>query len=116
MISDTRIFNGNNGIVVGVNANVEVTHSIVSGMTAAAVQVSAASGIVDVESTVLAHSGTGIQNVGIARISNSEIAFNTTGISGNALSYSNNRFKSNGTDGTIIPIGATTNPTGPALT
>jgi parallel beta helix pectate lyase-like protein len=112
MISNTRIYNGNNGIVAGTNSEIEVSHSVVSGMTSAGVQVTNAASIVDLDSVTIAHSGTGIQNSGTVRISNSDIAFNTTGVTGGAISYSNNRFKSNGTDGTVTAIGSTTNPTG----
>jgi hypothetical protein len=112
MISNTRVYGGNFGIVVGVNAEVEISHSVVSGMTSAGVQVTQASGIVDIDSSVIAHNGTGVQSSGVARISNNEIAFNTTGVTTGVLSYSNNRFKSNGTDGSVTAIGSTTNPTG----
>jgi hypothetical protein len=112
VISNTRILNGNNGINVGFDADVEVSHVIVSQMATNGVQVST-SGNVNIDSTEIVHSGTGILNQGIARISNDDIAFNTTATNGVVGSYSNNRFKSNGTDGTAItPIGSTANPTG----
>ena len=112
MISDVRILNGNIGISAGVNADVEVSHSVISGMTTAGVQVTNNASIIDLDSVTIAHSGIGIQNSGTVRISNSDIAFNTTGITGGAISYSNNRFKSNGTDGTVTQIGSATSPTG----
>jgi hypothetical protein len=47
------------------------------------------------------------------RLSNNDISFNTTGISGATQSHTNNRIQGNGSAGTApTPIGGTTNPTG----
>ena len=46
------------------------------------------------------------------RLSNSNVSFNATGVSGTVSSYSNNRFAENGGAGTTTPIGAATSATG----
>jgi hypothetical protein len=50
---------------------------------------------------------------GVIRLSNSNVAYNTTGVSGTVNSFSNNRFVSNGAGGAISAIApAGTNPSG----
>jgi hypothetical protein len=50
---------------------------------------------------------------GVIRLSNSNVAYNTTGVSGTVNSFSNNRFVSNGAGGVISAIApAGTNPSG----
>src|SRR5712692_1183846 len=46
------------------------------------------------------------------RLSNSDVAFNGTGVNGTVNSFTNNRFSANGAGGTISAIGSTSNPTG----
>jgi hypothetical protein len=48
----------------------------------------------------------------VLRLSNSNVSFNATGVSGTVSSYSNNRFAENGGAGTTTPIGAATSATG----
>ena len=58
----------------------------------------------------------GVQNGGgttTIRLSNNDISFNGTAISGATQSFTNNRIAGNGAAGTApTPIGATSNPTG----
>ena len=56
--------------------------------------------------------GTGFQATGPLRMSNSDIAFNTTGFTGTVNAFTNNRFSNNGALGTITPVGSTSDPTG----
>jgi hypothetical protein len=111
MISNTRVVNSNTGIIAGAEANVVLSHSIVSNNITAGLVVGT-SGVIIVDSTTIAHSGNGIQNAGTVEISNSDVTYNTTAVSGSVSSFSNNRFTKNTTLGTIIPIGTTSNPTG----
>ena len=46
------------------------------------------------------------------RLSNSNVSFNGTGVSGTVQSYTNNRFIGNGPGGTLTPIGVHTSATG----
>jgi hypothetical protein len=111
VISNTRVINARIGISVGVDANVVLSHSVVSNNLTAGLQV-ASSGVLIVDSTTISHNGDGIQNSGTVRLSNSDLILNTVAISGSVNSFTNNRFSNNGTLGTIIPIGTTSNPTG----
>jgi hypothetical protein len=68
---------------------------------------------VDVNGSVIDHNTTGVFNSSsTVRMSNSDVTFNGTGVSGTVSSFSNNRFQSNGAGGTISPIGSSSNPTG----
>ena len=111
MISNTRVINSNIGITAGPDANVVISHSIVSGNSVAGLVVQSG-GTMIVDSTVIAHNGNGIQNAGTVELSNSDVTYNTTAVSGSVNSFSNNRFTKNTTLGTIIPIGTTSNPSG----
>ena len=67
----------------------------------------------NVDNSVINDNGTGIVSGGIVRLSNTDVSFNATGISGTVSSYGNNRFSGNGSDGTTpTPIGSTSNPSG----
>jgi parallel beta helix pectate lyase-like protein len=111
IISNTRILNSNIGVNVGLDANVVLSHSIVSNNATAGLQVGT-SGVLIVDSTTISHNGNGIQNSGTVRLSNSDLTLNTAAISGSVLSFTNNRFSNNGSVGTIVPIGTAANPTG----
>jgi hypothetical protein len=112
MISNTRVFNSAKGIVAGSDANIVISHSVISNNVVAGLVVSASSGLMVVDSTVIAHNGIGFQNSGTLRLSNSDAVLNSTGSTGTINSFTNNRFTSNGAFGPIVPIGSTSNPTG----
>jgi hypothetical protein len=111
MISNTRVINSQVGINAGANANIVLSHSIVSNNLGTGLM-AGPSGVIIVDSTTIAHNGVGIQNSGTVEISNSDITLNTTAVSGSVSSFSNNRFTKNTTLGTIVPVGTTSNPTG----
>jgi hypothetical protein len=68
---------------------------------------------VDVNNSVINHNTTGILNISsTVRLSNSDVTFNGTGVSGTVSSFTNNRFQSNGAGGTITPIGSATSASG----
>jgi hypothetical protein len=56
--------------------------------------------------------GAGIYTTASVRLSNSDIVFNSTGVSGTVNSFVNNRFSNNTNDGAVTAIGATSNPSG----
>jgi parallel beta helix pectate lyase-like protein len=111
MITNTRIYNSNNGITIGANANVMLSRSVVSDGTGTGLTVGA-SGLMAVDSTVIAHNLTGFGVNGTLRLSNSDVFLNSTGSTGTINTFANNRFSNNGAFGTITPIGSTSNPTG----
>jgi hypothetical protein len=111
MITNTRIYNSNNGITIGANANVMLSRSVVSDGTGTGLTVGT-SGLMSVDSTVIAHNGTGFAVTGALRLSNSDVFLNSVGSTGTINTFTNNRFTSNGAFGAITPIGSTSNPTG----
>jgi Right handed beta helix region len=113
MISNTRVVDSVIGIRAVTQANIVLSHSVVSNNLTAGLAVADTSGVFIVDSTTIAHNGNGIQNsIGTVEISNSDVTYNTAAVSGSVNSFSNNRFTRNITLGTIIPIGTASNPTG----
>ncbi|QOG22109.1 right-handed parallel beta-helix repeat-containing protein [Bradyrhizobium sp. SEMIA] len=110
-LSNVRVINAASGVAVGTGAAVHLSNSLVSSNSVAGVSISG--GGINVDATTITHSQIGVkQTGGIVNLSNNDLSFNNTGVSGTVNSYSNNRFTSNGAGGTITPIGTTTNPTG----
>ena len=112
VIRNTQVLNSGTGIHVGGNSEVTISHSEISDNATAGLAVSAATGSVTIDSTTIAHNGFAFQNSGTVRLSNSDVMYNATGWTGTINTFTNNRFSSNGTFGTITPIGSTSNPTG----
>ena len=71
-------------------------------------------GTLFINESSISGNGTGLSQIspGTLQLANSNVTFNTTGISGTVQSYTNNRFSNNGGGGTITAIGTTSNPTG----
>jgi hypothetical protein len=69
---------------------------------------------ISADNVTVANNTTGFStaNGGIVRLSNSNVSFNGTGISGTVNSFTNNRFVSNGAGGTLTAIGGPSTPTG----
>jgi hypothetical protein len=118
-LDNVRVQNCSTGLGVGNNGVVVVNRSVFSGHTSAGIAVSGTGAAAQVSvngSIVTANNGIGIQNLGgtvTIRLSNNDIAFNGTAISGATQSFTNNRIAGNGTVGTAPnPIGSTSNPTG----
>jgi hypothetical protein len=106
------------GATFGNSARVMINRSVFSGNTGAgiAVQGVLAAVEVNVSNSVASNNGIGVFNAGgtvTIRLSNNDISFNGTALSGATQSFSNNRMQGNsalGTDPT--PVGSTSNPTG----
>jgi hypothetical protein len=112
VISNTEVLDSNIGISLGADANVVVSHSVISNNATAGLLVGSTS-VMIVDSTTISHNGNGIQNSGTVEVSNSDVTYNTAAISGSISSFSNNRFTRNSAQGgTIIPVGTAANPTG----
>jgi hypothetical protein len=113
-----RIQNSSLGLAVGANGRAMVNRSVFSGNTNAGIVANGALAPTEVQVTNSASSnnGIGVQNGGGAltiRLSNNDISFNGTGISGATQSFTNNRIVGNSQVGTApTPIGVTTNPSG----
>jgi hypothetical protein len=116
--TNVRIQNSGLGLGIASNGRASVSRSVFSGNTNAGI---VANGVlaateVNISDSVSSNNGIGIQNAGgtlTIRLSNNDISFNGTAISGATQSFSNNRILGNSQVGTApSPIGVTTNPTG----
>ena len=85
------------GIAVGTGNNAMITRSVFSG-NSTGIETDAG-GVINADSTAITGNGLGVQTGGTIRLSNSDVSFNTTGFSGTATSYGNNRFLGNANAG-----------------
>ena len=105
-LDNVRVQNANFGVAAGNGARMMITNSVFSGNTAAGIEDDAGAQI-NVDNSVTTNNGTGIQSGGTTRISNTDISFNATGISGATSSFGNNRISGNTAAGTApTAIGA----------
>jgi hypothetical protein len=111
VVDNVRVQNANFGVAAGNGSRVMVNRSVFSGNTQAGIEADAGAEV-NVDNSVSSHNGVGVQSAGgIIRLSNTNVAFNTAGVSGTINTFTNNRFSSNGPGGTITPLTpAGTNP------
>jgi len=57
---------------------------------------------INIDNSAISNNTTGVQSNSNIRISNSDVTFNTTGFSGTAVSYGNNRLQGNNSFGTAV--------------
>ncbi|QPF81864.1 right-handed parallel beta-helix repeat-containing protein [Bradyrhizobium genosp. L] len=94
------------GVAVAVNNNVAINRSVLSGNSTAGVIGDTGAHIV-VNNSTISHNGSGVISNSSVRISNSDIAFNTTAVSGSTGTFGNNRFSGNTSTGSpLTPLGA----------
>jgi hypothetical protein len=94
------------GLAAGSGNNVVINRSVISGNSNAGVEGDGGSQIT-VNNSVISHNNIGVQSSSSVRLSNTDIAFNNTAISGGTGSFGNNRLSGNGVAGTnLIPLGA----------
>lgn len=98
------------GLAVGAQASVAVRRSVFSGNTVGVEGDPNAQ--IAVEQSTMSNNSIGIQSNFSVRLSNSDVAFNTTGVSGTAASFGNNRFSANASDGTLTPVGSASSDLG----
>lgn len=102
------------GFATGNGAQVLIKNSISASNVTGGVEADAGAFVAVSSSTILGN-GTGIivSSGGTVRISNTDVAFNTTGISGTVQTFVDNRITNNGAGGTLSPVsGSVTNPQG----
>jgi hypothetical protein len=110
-IDNLRAQNSIFGISAASGTRVMITRSVFSGNSSAGIEAvgTFAPAEMNVEGSVTSGNGTGVQNDGGAtiRLSNTDVAFNGTAITGAVQSFGNNRISGNGAVGTApTPIGA----------
>jgi hypothetical protein len=115
-LDNLRVYNAAFGVAAAGANRVMINRSIFSGHTQAGV-IAANSAQMNISNSVSSSNGIGVQNAGggapIIRLSNNDISFNGTALSGATQSFSNNRMQGNETLGTApTQIGSTSNPTG----
>jgi hypothetical protein len=114
ILDNVSVFDWNQGFAAGNGAQVLIKNSISASNVLAGVVADNGSFIAVSSSTILGN-GTGIiaGSSATVRIGNTDIAFNTTGISGTVQTFVDNRITSNGAGGTLSPVsGSVTNPQG----
>jgi hypothetical protein len=106
-IENSHVINNGFGVATATGNRVSIARSVFSGNSTAGIE-SDAGGQVGLDSTVVSNNGNGLQNAGTMSLSNSQISFNTTGISGVTSSFGNNRLFGNTSPGTAPTVGAAT--------
>ncbi len=99
---------GNNyGVAAATGNNVVVSRSVLSANATAGVEADPGAQVL-VDNTEITHNiVVGVQALGTIVLGNSDIAFNSTGISGATTSFGNNRIFGNSAAGTAPTLGAT---------
>ena len=87
------------GIAVAAGNNVLVNRSVLSGNSVAGIEADGGAQVV-VNNSAMSHNTIGVQSASSIRLSNNDIAFNATALSGSSGTFGNNRFSGNGTPGT----------------
>jgi len=96
-----NVYSENNLYGFGVSAgnSAVIIRSVFSGNTTAGVVADGGAQLV-VNNSTISHNGIGVQSAQTVRLSNNDIAFNTTAVLGSSGTFGNNRFSGNGTIGT----------------
>ena len=113
-LSNVRVHNSAQaGLTVNGGAKATVRNSVFSG-SAFGVDVEQANSEVSVDGSTISHNATGLFTNGgaVLRLSNSNVAFNDSGVAGAVKSFTNNRFIANGAGSPVTPIGQPSSPTG----
>jgi Right handed beta helix region len=90
------------GLAVAAGSNVVVERSLFSGNSAAGIEADVGAQIMMQGSTTSHNNGAGVESNGRIALSDNEISFNNTAISGPATSFGNNRFFGNVAAGTLL--------------
>jgi hypothetical protein len=98
------------GLAIGTRTAAAIRNSVFSANTTGLEGDSGAQ--ITVEHSTITHNAVGIESNFSVRLSNSDVAFNATGVQGTAASFGNNRFSGNTTDGTVTAVGATSSDLG----
>jgi hypothetical protein len=114
ILDNVSAFDWNQGFAAGNGAQVLIKNSISASNVSAGIVADPGAFVAITSSTILTN-GTGIVagSGGTIRIGNTDIAFNTTGLSGTVQTFVDNRITNNGAGGTLSPVsGSVTNPQG----
>jgi hypothetical protein len=105
VLDNVRSENNSYGIAVANGNNVSISRSVFSGNSVAGVEGDTGAQVI-VDQSTISHNNIGVQSDSSVRLSNDNIAFNNTAVSGGTGSFGNNRLSGNATTGTnLIPLG-----------
>ena len=99
VLDNVRSENNAYGIAAAAGNNVSISHSVLSGNSSAGVEADAGAQII-LDGSTITHNNIGVQSASSVRLSNNNIGFNNTAISGSSGTFGNNRFSGNGSIGT----------------
>ena len=99
VLDNVRMENNLYGLAAATGNNVVINRSVMSGNTNAGVEGDGGAQIV-VNNSAISHNNIGVASSQSIRLSNNDIAFNNTAVSGSSGTFGNNRFSGNGTIGT----------------
>jgi hypothetical protein len=108
VLENVHSINNTYGIAVATGNNVVISRSVMSENSGAGIEADAGAQVF-VDNTEISHNvNYGIYALGTVALANSDIAYNSSSISGATTSYGNNRFFGNGGGTAPTPAGATT--------
>jgi hypothetical protein len=90
------------GLAAASGSNVVIERSVFSGNSASGIEADPGAQIMMQSSTTSHNNGSGVSSSGRIGLSNNEISFNNTAVSGPATSFGNNRFFGNVAAGTLL--------------
>jgi len=103
VLENVHVRGANFGVAVGSGNNVTLSRSVVSNASSAGVEADSG-GQLFVDYTEITNNTVGVQAFGTIVLGNSDISFNSTGISGATSSYGNNRIFGNTSPGTTPTV------------
>jgi hypothetical protein len=107
VLENVHSVSGTFGLATATGNNVLVSRSVMSGNSSAGIEADPGARVL-VDNSEITADGIGVQSFGTISLGNSDIAFNTTGISGATTSFGNNRILANTSAGTAPTLGTAT--------
>ena len=101
LLDNARSYGSGYGLAAGTGSKIAIMRSVFSGNSTAGVEGDSGS-LITVDGSTVTSNGFGIQSSSSIRLSNNDIGFNTTAISGASFTFGNNRFSGNGSSGTAL--------------
>jgi parallel beta helix pectate lyase-like protein len=112
VLDNVRSENNAYGIAVATGNNVTINRSVLSGNSAAGVEGDGGAQVI-VNNSIITNNNIGVESSLSVRLSNNDIAFNNTAVSGASGTFGNNRFSGNGSIGTApAPLGGASSDIG----
>jgi hypothetical protein len=107
VLENVQLLGNGYGVAVATGNNVVISRSVISGNEIAGIEADPGAQVM-VDNTEISHNKSyGIFALGTVALANTEIAFNTSSISGTTMSYGNNRLFGNGGGTAPTPVGPT---------